>query len=141
MNIIKNLIRTSNGHPSSIKEVDYNSLIERGFLLVDVRTPVEYKSTNIVGSINVPLGELKSKLTQFSESNRPVVFYCKSGRRAAQAVEMVKKHRLECYNGGALSKLNDTLKRHQYGISQVIPEATNFAPVIPVKSSSRGHQF
>lgn len=134
MNILNKLFKVAPSTTTSSPKVDYNTLIERGFLLVDVRTSDEYRTDNISQSINVPLSDLKSKLTYFSESNRPIIFYCKSGRRAEKAVTALKAHHIECYNGGALNALKNTLNRHQYGVTKYVREAQNFAPVIPVKS-------
>ncbi len=53
--------------------------------LIDVRNPEEHLAYNI-GGINIPLAEISS----FTPSGKPVVFYCASGKRSAEAVSILK---------------------------------------------------
>ena len=48
LNLFKNMF-------SSAPEVDYAALVKKGALIIDVRTPGEFKSGHIKGSINIPL--------------------------------------------------------------------------------------
>jgi phage shock protein E len=58
-------------------------LIEKGALLIDVRSATEYEGGHIEGSINIPHSEIDAlKQAIGSELDRSVVFYCGSGRRA-----------------------------------------------------------
>ena len=42
-------------------KVDYKSLVaEQGAKIIDVRTPQEFNSGNVPGSINIPLNQIKS---------------------------------------------------------------------------------
>src|SRR5215213_2244437 len=58
-------------------------------MLLDVRNPEEYADGHIAGSINIPLEELSSQLSQVPQ-NIMVVVYCRSGNRSAQAVALLK---------------------------------------------------
>jgi rhodanese-related sulfurtransferase len=58
-------------------------------LLVDVRTPEEYATGHIAGSVNIPLQELSSRMSEIP-TNQPVVIYCRSGNRSAQAADLLK---------------------------------------------------
>jgi phage shock protein E len=53
-----------------------------GAVLLDVRTPEEYRSGHVPGSVNLPLDRLSSR--QFSPDT-PLFVYCLSGARSAQA--------------------------------------------------------
>ena len=54
-------------------------------VLLDVRTPEEYREGHIPGSKNVPLQSL-DKVTSFENNqDTPVFVYCRSGARRAQA--------------------------------------------------------
>lgn len=57
-------------------------------LLVDVRTPEEYASGHIPGSVNIELGVLESRLDEIPQ-DVPVVLYCRSGNRSGQAAELL----------------------------------------------------
>jgi rhodanese-related sulfurtransferase len=58
-------------------------------ILVDVRTPEEYAEGHIAGSVNIPLQGLESRLAELP-TDRPIVFYCRSGNRSAQAASILQ---------------------------------------------------
>lgn len=60
------------------------------FTLVDVRTPEEYQQGHIQGAINIPHTEIADNLDKLS-SDKPIVVYCRSGRRAQTALEILSK--------------------------------------------------
>ena len=61
-----------------------------GAVLLDVRTPEEYREGHIPGSKNVPLQSL-DKVTSFvNNQDTPVFVYCRSGARSAQAVSVLE---------------------------------------------------
>ena len=62
-----------------------------GAVLLDVRTPEEYREGHIPGSKNVPLQSL-DKVTGFvNNQDTPVFVYCRSGNRSKQASEKLVK--------------------------------------------------
>ena len=61
-----------------------------GAVLLDVRTPQEYREGHIPGSQNVPLQQL-DKVEEVTESKDTVLYvYCRSGARSRQAVSLLK---------------------------------------------------
>jgi rhodanese-related sulfurtransferase len=69
---------------------DLQEKIETGiYQLIDVRTIEERNNFNI-GGVHIPVAELENNLAAIS-TEKPVVFYCASGKRSAEAVKMVKK--------------------------------------------------
>jgi rhodanese-related sulfurtransferase len=59
-------------------------------LLLDVRTTEEYEAGHIPGAVNVPVQELERRLEELRPyQDRGVITYCRSGRRAAQANEIL----------------------------------------------------
>lgn len=54
-------------------------------VVIDVRQPEERKNGVIVGDKNIPLGELDKRYSELPK-DKPVVIYCRSGRRSANAV-------------------------------------------------------
>ena len=59
-------------------------------LLLDVRSPEEYREGHIPGSQNLPL-QLLDKLPMVVENKEKELFvYCRSGARSRQAVEILK---------------------------------------------------
>jgi rhodanese-related sulfurtransferase len=71
-----------------IKEVDVHGLhglrAESPVLLVDVRTETEVARGMIDGAVHVPLHLLPIKMEEM-DHDTPIVLYCHSGARSAQA--------------------------------------------------------
>lgn len=59
---------------------------KRGATVLDVREPHEFAAGNILGSVNLPLGQLAEQLEQVHE---PVVLVCASGGRSSTAAELL----------------------------------------------------
>ena len=87
-------------------KVDYHQMIKDGAVLLDVRSPGEFKSGHNRGALNVPLNTLSKKMNAIQQKNKPVVVICESGMRAAQAKRMLKKVGVEAYNGGSWRRFN-----------------------------------
>lgn len=59
--------------------------------LIDVRTPQEYQSGHIKGSINVPLDHAQEIEEIVSDKNEKIFVYCLSGGRSQQASNYFSK--------------------------------------------------
>lgn len=66
-------------------------LVARGAILLDVRTPEEFGSEHVPGALNVPLQELTARLHELGSKERPLVVYCRSGRRSAEATRLLRE--------------------------------------------------
>jgi adenylyltransferase/sulfurtransferase len=58
--------------------------------LLDVREPEEYQICSIPGATLIPLKQLPERLAEIDGSSK-IVAYCRTGRRSAQAVELLHK--------------------------------------------------
>jgi rhodanese-related sulfurtransferase len=56
--------------------------------LLDVRTPQEFAEGHVPGAVNVPYDQLASRLAEVPK-DKDVVLYCKSGRRAGIAADVL----------------------------------------------------
>ena len=56
--------------------------------VLDVRTPQEYAEGHVPGAVNVPYDQLASRLADVPK-DKDVVLYCKSGRRAGIAADVL----------------------------------------------------
>ncbi len=82
-------------------KVNYKELIANGAKIVDVRTPNEYKSGNIKGSINLPLQSLSSNLGRLKK-DEVIITCCASGMRSSSAKSILKSNGFtQVYNGGS----------------------------------------
>lgn len=76
--------------------------------IVDVREPDEFLSGHIEGAINIPVVSIPNRVAQFKKMSQPIVVYCRSGMRSAQAMIFLKSQGLqEVYNGGSLGQMRD----------------------------------
>ncbi|MEI7514928.1 MAG: rhodanese-like domain-containing protein [Betaproteobacteria bacterium] len=56
-------------------------------VVVDVCEPAEYAAGHVVGSKNIPLGDLQAKLAgAVKNKSLPLILVCQSGARSARAV-------------------------------------------------------
>ena len=58
-----------------------------GAVLLDVRSPQEYREGHIPGSQNVPLQTIDKVRTVVENKDTPLYVYCHSGARSRQAVQ------------------------------------------------------
>ena len=58
-------------------------------LFLDVRTREEHAQERIEPSVNIPVDELDERLESLGPRNRPIVVYCRSGRRSAIALDIL----------------------------------------------------
>ncbi len=80
--------------------------IRSGALVVDVRTPPEFRSGSYPGAVNLPLHELAEVGERLGARDRPIVVYCASGHRSKSAAAALKKAGFtDVTNGGPLFSL------------------------------------
>ena len=72
----------------SIYDLKISSDVDR-YELIDVRNADERKIFNIGGK-HIPVNELGNNIDYLSH-NKPILFYCASGKRSAEAVKKIKK--------------------------------------------------
>ncbi len=90
--------------------IDYQKLLSRGALIIDVRTKNEFAGGHIKGSVNIPLDELPRKITELQQKQQPLITVCRSGNRSGIAKNMLKSAHIEVYNGGAWNSLEQKIK-------------------------------
>ena len=77
---------------STLTAPQLKELLDRGerLALIDVREPAEWQINRLPGAKLIPLGELPNRLAELPQTE-PVVLYCKSGVRSAEALALVKQ--------------------------------------------------
>lgn len=59
-----------------------------GVTVVDVRLPEEYQTGHVPSAVNIPNEEIGSEeIALLPDKSQPLLVYCRSGRRSAQAAE------------------------------------------------------
>jgi phage shock protein E len=69
--------------------------------LVDVRAPEEYAAGHIEGAVNIPLDTISSRLDEFP-TNVPVIAYCRSGNRSAEASQILANAGYDVFDMGGI---------------------------------------
>ena len=88
-----------------IKTIDYRELLDNGAIIVDVRTPQEFKSGHSKGSKNIPLQNLQGEIKTLK--NKEVVLVCQSGMRATQAKSMLGQNGITAHNAGSWTRFSN----------------------------------
>ncbi len=95
---------------SSSPEVDYRSLVQQGAIIVDVRTPREYSSGHIKGSVNIPVDQIGSEKKTLRNTDTPVITCCASGARSAAAARVLRSRGFtSVVNGGSWVSLQSKI--------------------------------
>jgi len=82
-----------------------HSLVDKGALLVDVRTREEFAAGHLPNAVNVPVQELDERLGELGPRERPLVVYCRSGNRSARAAGTLARAGFTAvHNLGAMSR-------------------------------------
>lgn len=76
--------------PFTLTNEEVQSMLERGepVVIVDVREAAEYAFQRIPGAVSVPLGELESRMSEWSLS-QPLLLVCRTGTRSDIACRML----------------------------------------------------
>lgn len=66
--------------------------VEKGAILLDIRSPQEYKESHLEGSILIPEYELKIKANEkLLDKEQVIIVYCSSGFRSKKAQKLLGK--------------------------------------------------
>lgn len=85
------------------KIIDFKS---RGAIILDVRTSGEFNSGAIIGSKNIPLHNINSKIVELKKLNKPIITCCASGMRSGSAAAILRSNQIETINGGNWQRLD-----------------------------------
>ena len=65
--------------------------LAQGALVIDVRSPEEFRNGHVPMAINIPLGELRAKLPSLAkDKNQTLLVHCQSGGRSAIAKQQLQ---------------------------------------------------
>ncbi|CAM3401252.1 Rhodanese-related sulfurtransferase [Flavobacterium longum] len=85
--------------------------ISENAFLVDVRTPSEYASGHVKGSVNIPLDQIQNQLVKFKGKPEIVVF-CRSGMRSSQAKSILERNGFNnVINGGTWNRVDQIVQQ------------------------------
>ncbi|EHV5555356.1 rhodanese-like domain-containing protein [Vibrio parahaemolyticus] len=82
-------------------------LIEKGAMIVDVRTPQEFSEGHLDNAVNFPLSELDKHFKDVKK-DQLIVLYCRSGNRSGQAYQYLQSQGFtNLHNAGGLEELQN----------------------------------
>lgn len=58
-------------------------------VVIDVRTPEEYKEGHVPGATNIPLDQLEARMPEVSKDQK-VLLICRSGRRSTEGTNLLR---------------------------------------------------
>ncbi len=68
---------------------EVRDLVEAEEVIIDVREKSEYENGHLINAINIPLGELRSRLSEIP-TDRPVYLHCRTSQRSYYATKILK---------------------------------------------------
>ena len=90
-----------------------SQLIGEGAIIIDVRTPAEFRNGHGKNSRNIPLQTIEKKVSSLRKQNKVIITCCASGMRSGRAAKILNKAGLEAYNGGAWSTVEKARKQSE----------------------------
>lgn len=92
-----------------IRDKKVKLYLDRGAIILDVRTQREYKAGHIKGSKHIPLDELNKYVGKLKKLNKPFIVCCASGVRSAKAAKFLNLNNIDAINGGGWKRLQSQL--------------------------------
>ena len=75
-------------------------------LVIDVRTPQEFRGGAFPGALNIPLDKLPEQLNQLGDLAKDITVYCASGARSSYAQQLLKQSGFtNVKNGGGIMQM------------------------------------
>jgi len=90
-------LRRGAGGGATVSTLEATLLMnQKGALVLDLRESSDYEKGHVLGSRNVPFGELEARAGDFEKYKaKPVVVVCEAGNRSVRAVGMLRKRGFE----------------------------------------------
>jgi len=85
--------------------------LDKGAVIIDVRTSEEFKQEKLPNSKNIPLQEFESKLNEIIKIKFPIILCCRSGMRSKKAHSILKEKRKDSINGGSWKNISLLMKK------------------------------
>lgn len=78
-------------HAGQVPARDAGRHLQKGALVIDVRSPGEFTSGHLAAAINIPLDEIETALPrQVQDKNQVLLLHCQSGMRSGIAAKKLK---------------------------------------------------
>jgi phage shock protein E len=80
--------------------------LQEGALVIDVRSPEEFRSDHVPGAMNIPLNELRERIPrEVPDKNRVLLLHCLSGVRSRNGQQQLQRlGYVNVFNLGSLAR-------------------------------------
>ncbi|MEZ4792716.1 MAG: rhodanese-like domain-containing protein [Gelidibacter sp.] len=92
-----------------IKKRQLIEFLEKGAIILDVRTQREWDNGHIKSAKHIPLDDLQNHIEELRKLDKPVITCCASGARSAKAAEYLNLNNIIATNGGGWLSLKKKL--------------------------------
>ena len=82
-------------------------LLENGAIVVDVRTPGEFKEEHAENSINISLQKIPRELATLKAKGTTIILCCRNGARSYFAQTQLEKAGIDCINAGSWKNIKN----------------------------------
>jgi rhodanese-related sulfurtransferase len=81
----------SSGKYTTISQNEARRMLAGGAILLDVRTPEEYRAAHLPGSTSLPLNRLPCRIKSVAAPEKTLLLYCSSGARSRTAAQILRQ--------------------------------------------------
>ena len=92
------------------KQRKLKTYLEKGSVILDVRTQAEWNNGHIENAIHIPLVDLPNRTDEIKNLHKTVITCCQSGIRSAKAVKILNAKGMDAINGGGWAALNRIIR-------------------------------
>ena len=77
---------------TQITNKQLEKMVEKGAILLDVRSIQEFKEGHLKNAISMPVYDINKKHNEIlTDKNQTIIVYCSTGHRSAKAQKLLKK--------------------------------------------------
>lgn len=91
------------------KKRQVEEYLKNGARILDVRTQREWDGGHIENATHIPFDDLKNRVDEVRQLDKPIITCCASGVRSAKAAKFLNLHNIEATNGGGWINLRKRL--------------------------------
>ncbi|WP_281846855.1 rhodanese-like domain-containing protein [Olleya namhaensis] len=74
--------------------------LDKGAVILDVRTEVEYNEGHVKQSLHIVLDDLEDEIERVKALQKPIITCCRSGARSERAKDLLADYGVDVINGG-----------------------------------------
>ncbi|OSY86940.1 sulfurtransferase [Tenacibaculum holothuriorum] len=89
---------------------EIQSYLDKGAVILDVRTLPEWNDGHTDGATHIVLNTIPENVEEIKSWNKPVIAVCKSGGRSGQATDFLQQYGIDIINGGPWQNVDQYVK-------------------------------